>query len=57
MTNKDLKELRAKLKLTQRRIAFRLGVTERTYQRWEHGETEIPSPVELALKHIEENPQ
>lgn len=46
-----VRELRARLGLTQEQMATRLGVTFPTINRWENGRAK-PSP--LALKQIEE---
>lgn len=47
---KQIKELRERLALTQERFAARLGVTVSTVNRWENGKGQ-PSP--LALLRIE----
>ncbi len=44
-----IRELRSVLKLTQEKFAGRLGVSVRTVNRWENGQT-IPSP--LAMEKI-----
>ena len=46
-----IKELRARLGLTQEKFAARLGVSFPTINRWENGRS-IPSP--LALQRIEQ---
>ena len=46
-----VRELRARLGLTQEKMAARLGVTFPTINRWENGRAK-PSP--LALKQIED---
>lgn len=46
-----VRELRARLGLTQEKLAARLGVTFPTINRWENGRAK-PSP--LALKQIED---
>ena len=38
-----IESLRERLDLTQRGMAYRLGVSERQYRRWERGEGEIPT--------------
>jgi transcriptional regulator with XRE-family HTH domain len=40
-----LKDIRARLHLTQRALAQKLGVTTRTVNRWETGGTEAPASV------------
>ncbi len=45
-----IRELRARIRLTQEKLAYRLGVTFPTINRWENGRAK-PSP--LALKQIE----
>lgn len=46
-----IKELRARLGLTQEKFAARLGVSFPTINRWENGRS-VPSP--LALQRIEQ---
>lgn len=46
-----LKELRRKLKLTQEALAYKLGVSFTSVNRWENGQT---SPSPLARRKIEE---
>lgn len=45
MTGPELRAVRQKLKLTQRGMADRLGVSWNTVARWERGEQRIPEPV------------
>lgn len=40
-----LKDIRTRLALTQRALGQKLGVTTRTINRWEGGETEVPASV------------
>ena len=46
----NIKELRTKLKLSQEKLAQKLGVSWTTISRWERGETK-PSP--MAIKNIQ----
>lgn len=46
----DLKAWRTKLKLTQDDAARVLGVTSRTYQRWERGEAKPAAPGAVMLE-------
>ena len=47
-----LKELRKYNNWTQKELAARLGVTERTYRGYEAGKMSIPSDVLLALSDM-----
>ena len=49
MTGADLRAARAALGLSQRALATRLGVTQATVWRWEHGTTAIEHPKMLEL--------
>ena len=49
--NKNLKNARLNMKLTQREVAAKIGITERNYQRYETG-TSFPG-VKTALKIAE----
>jgi len=53
MTGKELKELRRRLGLTQKKLARQLGVIPLTVARWETGTRAIPSFLALALKALE----
>ena len=55
MTNDELKQKREALGFSQSEMALALNVKFRTYQGWESGRT-MPSHIELAVAHIEENP-
>lgn len=61
----DLRALRAALRLTQRQLADRLGVSVDAIRHWEHGRRPIPEPVRrllvsllnyVKLREIEEIP-
>jgi len=43
----DVKQLREKLGLTQEQLAYKLGVTTKTVNRWEMGRAK-PSPLAVA---------
>ncbi|KKK94344.1 hypothetical protein LCGC14_2683820 [marine sediment metagenome] len=51
MSNDDIKKFRKKLKLTQKEIAEKLGVTSQTVANWEQG---LARPSKLALRNIEQ---
>lgn len=55
MTNLELKNLRKKLKLTQREFASLIGVDVKTIQNWEAGRA-IPSSKDGILRQLESNP-
>ncbi len=46
----NIKELRKQLKLTQEKLAQRLGVSAMTVRRWESGKN---NPSSLALRELE----
>ena len=53
MTRKQLKEVRAKLGLTQKKMAKALNTPFSTYQKWEDGRTpNVPGIVEIAVKQV-----
>jgi DNA-binding transcriptional regulator YiaG len=45
MTPIELRAIRAKLQLTQRGLASKVGVTPNTVARWEQGVRKIPAPT------------
>jgi transcriptional regulator with XRE-family HTH domain len=49
---KDVKELRESMKMTQKQFAEYCGVTERTVQKWEAGNT-IPPIVSKFLTYVD----
>ena len=49
LTPKEIKDLRRKLGLSQKAFAKQLGVSLRTVQRWERGESK---PSKMALFHL-----
>lgn len=52
MGEEEFKNMRERMRLTQKELANRLEVTETTIYRWETGKNPIPKSVELALKQI-----
>jgi len=53
MTPLELRERREFLGYTQQAFAERLGLSRRTIQAYELGETSIPKVLEMALETIE----
>ena len=53
MTGKELRKKRKDLKLTQEKLAKKLGVTANTVARWEREEVPFPDYLELAMNAIE----
>ncbi len=53
MTAAEFRVVREYLGLTTRWLADRLGVQERTVQRWEAGASPIPDGVRLAIEQLE----
>lgn len=51
MTSKQIKKLRSSLKLSQAKLAIRLGVSKRTVENWEQG---LRAPGEDNLIKLEE---
>lgn len=54
MTAYDIRTFRTRWGLSQRDLANLLGVGYRTVQRWEEGTQDIPGPVPLTLRLIDE---
>jgi DNA-binding XRE family transcriptional regulator len=52
MTGAEFKGLREKMRLSQKDLAERLGVTETTIYRWETEKAPISKAVELAIKQV-----
>jgi DNA-binding transcriptional regulator YiaG len=50
MTKDEVKQLRAKLGLTQQELADKLGVTQTSVARWEMGMHQIEEPTARLLK-------
>lgn len=50
MTSKELRAARAALGMTGDQLAATLGVTGRTYRRWELDETPVPAIAALAVR-------
>lgn len=53
MTPRELRERREFLGYTQQAFAEKLGLSRRTIQAYELGETSIPKVLEMALETIE----
>lgn len=52
MTPDDFRAIRADLGLSQRELAFELGVTNmRTVRRWEAGDIAVPGPVQIVMSY------
>lgn len=47
-----VKKVRREFGLTQKGLAYYLGVTERQVRRWEAGDTPVPKVVILALQAL-----
>lgn len=52
MKASEFKEHRIKQGLTQAQLAEKLGVSERTLQRYEAGRQDIPKPVAYFLSYL-----
>lgn len=50
MTPEQFKEARTGLGLSQAQLAYKIGLSERAVQYYEHGGRPIPAPVALLLK-------
>jgi DNA-binding transcriptional regulator YiaG len=52
----ELKSIRSNLKLSQRELGLKIGLTgdniARTIRRWETGETEISGPAAILLRQM-----
>jgi transcriptional regulator with XRE-family HTH domain len=57
MTSDELKDLRAKLCLTQIQLGEKLGVARNTVTRWEMGIRGIPEPVVRLLEFLQREAQ
>ena len=53
MTPQELKHKRLFMNLTQKQLADKFCITERTMRNYESGATEIPRTVEMALSALE----
>lgn len=54
MTSKEIKELRAKVKMTQKDFAIKLKVDVRTVQNYERGKTKPSKAVIRRLERLRE---
>jgi len=52
MRGKELKAIRARLKLTQRELAEQIGVTPNTVARWERDEITIREPMARLIQSV-----
>lgn len=52
MTGEEFKQLRERMRLSQKDLAARLDVTETTLYRWETGKVKVPKLAELAIKQV-----
>ncbi len=52
MTPAEIKDLRARLGLTQKQLAAKLGVAWRTVQQWESGRRKAPGPAVILLEQL-----
>lgn len=52
MTPAELRKARAKMGVTQARMAELLNTPRRTYERWELDGSTIPGAVDIALDHV-----
>jgi DNA-binding transcriptional regulator YiaG len=52
MKGKELRAIRARLRLTQVRMSERLGVTANTVARWERGEVGISEAMSRLVKLV-----
>ena len=53
MSPQELRDKRLFMNLTQKQLADRFCITERTIRNYESGATEIPRTVEMALSALE----
>lgn len=56
MTPEELDEAMGVLGLNARRLALRIGVTDRAVRRWLEGTRKIPPPVALLVKRMVADP-
>ena len=52
MTERDVKRVRAKLRLTQDELASLVGVTRNTVARWEMGMHPVSLPIERLIRTL-----
>ena len=53
----ELREVRKKLKMTQKEFAELLGISRPTIERWERSDEKVAGPVVLLLNMISNNPE
>lgn len=53
MTPEELRERRARMKLSQEELARRLSATRQSVYMWERGDTKPPGMLDLALRYLE----
>ena len=56
MSEKDIKNIRMRLKMTQKEFAEIVNVTSKTVERWESGKSEVSGPITVLLKFLNEDP-
>ena len=56
LTATDIKLIRKKLKITQSNLAELAGVSVKTVERWESGQTEVKGPIVTLLCILREHP-
>ena len=54
VTARELKRIRVRLRVTQTKLAERLGVTQNTVARWEIGLRGIPEPTARLIRRLME---
>lgn len=55
MSGENIKNIRVRLKMTQKEFAELVNVTSKTVERWESGKTVISGPITVLLKYINED--
>ncbi len=56
-TEPDVKQIRAKTRLSQAKFAILLGVSPRTLQNWEQGHRHPTGPARALLTIVDSNPE
>ena len=56
MNGQELRAVRKKLKLTQRQLAERIGMSMNTVARWERNEVGIKEPIAKLLRLLSKKP-
>ena len=55
MSGEDIKNIRVRLRMTQKEFAELVNVTSKTVERWESGKNVISGPITVLLKCINED--